>query len=199
VIPNEGPGPGPIQLALPVDSDACGPGRHSFVLRGDAATSRPICRTCSGSELNWERLWRRDPADQDYLFQALKQEAVRLDWWTRDVDQAAMRHALRKGASGIEAAAERRLWVSVGHVIREGRGAGRPYRDGYQTPYGGNIIYYAQHAVACCCRRCMRCWHGVPYGRDLTARELGYFTRMIVTYIAARVPSLATTGDVLVR
>ena len=63
--------------------------------------------------------------------------------------------------------AERRLRQSVSKVYGPGPNA-RPFRDGYQTPTHGDIVFYAQHALACCCRLCIRYWHGVPYGRVRT-------------------------------
>lgn len=73
-------------------------------------------------------------------------------------------------------------------------GSSRPYRDGFQTPYFGNSIFYAQHALACCCRKCMQYWHGVPYGINLDHNGLEYFTQLVMMYLKARLPEVETKG-----
>ena len=69
----------------------------------------------------------------------------------------------------------------------------QPYRDGYQTPYEGNIVYYAQHALAVCCRRCMEDWYGIPNGRDLSDSEIKWFTELVMRYIRHRLNELRNT------
>jgi Domain of unknown function (DUF4186) len=196
--------PNPLR-PVPVDTITCEGGMHSFALPRKTRASMalgsdlPTCRRCDASPIDWRRVWRRDPADAEYLVAALKLEDVRLGWWIRPLDQAATRHALVKGLDGISKAADRRLASSVGRVLTQGRGAGRPYRDGQQTPYQGNAIFYAQHALACCCRRCMRYWHGIPHGRDLTQAELAYFSELVLIYVAARLPEITETGEPSLR
>jgi len=46
-----------------------------------------------------------------------------------------------------------------------------PVNDGKQTPMRGHPVFKAMHATACCCRGCLRKWHGVPLGRALSERE----------------------------
>lgn len=43
--------------------------------------------------------------------------------------------------------------------------------DGRQTPMRGHPVFVAQHACACCCRRCLFKWHGVPMGIELTEKQ----------------------------
>jgi hypothetical protein len=65
-----------------------------------------------------------------------------------------------------------------------------PPRDGRQTPLQGNAIYYAQHATACCCRKCLEYWHAIPQGRPLTDKELEYCVALIELYLKERLPEL---------
>lgn len=67
--------------------------------------------------------------------------------------------------------------------------------DGRQTPREGNIVYYAQHALACCCRTCLEYWHGIPKTAELTSGDIDYFTNLIMLYIGERLPNLAQTGE----
>jgi uncharacterized protein DUF4186 len=35
----------------------------------------------------------------------------------------------------------------------------------------GHPVFFAQHATACCCRRCLEKWHGIARGHELTPQE----------------------------
>lgn len=84
-------------------------------------------------------------------------------------------------------AAEKRLRKYVGPE--------NPSFDGRQTPKSGNIIFYAQHATAACCRACVEQWHGFPKGRDLTDDEIAYLTELVFRYIVERLPDLTEEGE----
>ena len=58
-----------------------------------------------------------------------------------------------------------------------------PVNDGKQTPMRGHPVFIAQHATACCCRSCLRKWHRIPVGRELTADEQSYVTDVIMEWI----------------
>jgi hypothetical protein len=51
--------------------------------------------------------------------------------------------------------------------------------DGKQTPWRGHPIFIAQHATATCCRGCVRKWHGIEKGREMTAEELDHLLAVI--------------------
>jgi hypothetical protein len=91
----------------------------------------------------------------------------------------------------LKEAATQRLHSSVAKA--------EPIRDGLQTPMSGNILYYAQHATACCCRSCMEYWHNVPKGRQLTESELSYFTELMMRFVAERMPKLAKEPESIPR
>ena len=40
--------------------------------------------------------------------------------------------------------------------------------DGKQTPMKGHSVFIAQHATATCCRECIRKWHKMKPGVELT-------------------------------
>ena len=81
-----------------------------------------------------------------------------------------------------EIEAEKRIGKSVG--------ASKNPREGKQTPYEGNILYYAQHAVAACCRKCIEYWHGIESGRALADEEVGYLSSLVILFINRRLPDL---------
>lgn len=144
------------------------------------------CRTCGVDLVDWGRIYKRDVADAEYTFRTLQYELIRHHYWHVPIDQRAVNYALRKGKLGLRFAAERRLWQAVG--------SGQPFHDGIQTPRAGNILYYAQHATATCCRRCIEAWHGVPIGRQLTQEEVSYFADLMMLYVDSRLLDLGDQG-----
>jgi len=145
------------------------------------------CRYCDADVVDWTRLHKRVIHDIAYTFEALKQEYVRLKMWRQPVDQKGVNHARRKGFNGLREATFRR--------IRRCMGSPNPPFDGRQTPRSGNAIYYAQHATATCCRKCMEYWHGIPPDRDLTDEQVDYFTELVMEYIRRRLPFLTHDGE----
>lgn len=56
--------------------------------------------------------------------------------------------------------------------------------DGKQTPMKGHPVFIAQHATACCCRKCLYKWHHFPRGEALDAVQQDYLVNLIMTWIA---------------
>jgi len=154
---------------------------------------RGRCRACGAELINWGRVHKRDPADATYTFAALKYELIRHHFWHVEIDYKAVNHARRKGKMGLQAAAEKRIRKSVGPA--------EPPFDGRQTPRegSGNIIYYAQHATASCCRKCIEEWHGIPSGQELTEDEISYLTALAMLYVDERLPTLPLCGEKVPR
>jgi hypothetical protein len=152
---------------------------HSRKMKAD---ERGHCRYCGADLVNWDRVHARDPSDTAHTFEALRQEFIRHHFWHKPIDERAELHARRKGRVNLREAAASRISSSVGHAM--------PARDGQQTPLSGNVLYYAQHATACCCRTCMEYWHAIPKGRELTAAEIQYFVDLIMRFVGDRMPHL---------
>ena len=57
--------------------------------------------------------------------------------------------------------------------------------DGRQTPMRGHPVFIAQHATACCCRGCLRKWHGIPEGRALSDEEISAIAALLLGWIRA--------------
>ncbi len=55
--------------------------------------------------------------------------------------------------------------------------------DGKQTPMKGHPVFIAQHATACCCRKCINKWHKIPYDRALSEKEQKYLVNIIMQWI----------------
>jgi hypothetical protein len=144
------------------------------------------CRDCGAKLVDWSRVRKLDLSDVAYTFSMLKYELIRHHFWHIEFDQKAINHANRKGKKGMGIAAEKRIRRSVGPA--------EPAFDGRQTPKSGNIICYAQHATATCCRKCIQEWYGIKLGVALTEQQIAYFTSLIMLFIEDRMPQLREEG-----
>ena len=55
--------------------------------------------------------------------------------------------------------------------------------DGKQTPTKGHPVFIAQHATATCCRECIRKWHTMQPGRELSQVQQEYLVDVIMIWI----------------
>ena len=55
--------------------------------------------------------------------------------------------------------------------------------DGKQTPMSGHPVFKAQHATATCCRECIRKWHKMQPGKELSQVQQEYLVDVIMTWI----------------
>jgi len=140
------------------------------------------CRACGADLVDWDRVHKRDFSDVTYTFEALQQELIRHHHFHKRIDDKAVRYARRKGRT--------LLMDAVRHRLEKYLAPASPPRDGYQTPFDGNPIYYAQHATACCCRTCLAYWHDIPKGRPLTEEEMDYCVELVELYFEQRLPQL---------
>jgi len=172
------------KLAISCTSTNCDEDLHCFrstrKLR-DAGLDG-ACRNCHAQLIDWPRVHERKLTDADHTFAELRLELIRHHFWHIEIDETAKNHALRKGRIALLGQAAQRIAKSVG--------VESPFRDGQQTPFSGNAIYYAQHATASCCRTCIEYWHNIPKGRALTNDEQEYLTKLVTLYIADRLPDL---------
>jgi Domain of unknown function (DUF4186) len=173
----------PEPLKVRCTSADCDSNLHCFrKSREMVDNDRGKCRYCLADLVDWARVRRRNIDDANFTFKELKNEMIRHYFWHREIDEKAINHALRKGRTLLSAASRKRIVQSVG--------GSKPFHDGFQTPYSNNVIYYAQHAVAACCRKCIEYWHGIPQGRVLRDRELNYLHALVNLYIKERMPDL---------
>lgn len=55
--------------------------------------------------------------------------------------------------------------------------------DGKQTPMRGHPVFVAQHACACCCRKCLNKWYKVPIGTPLTEKQQERIVNLLMSWI----------------
>ncbi|BAZ03103.1 hypothetical protein NIES37_71160 (plasmid) [Tolypothrix tenuis PCC 7101] len=184
-------------LKISCTSSDCDNGLHCFKNSQKKKVADQIgqCHSCGADLVDWSRVQKRDLSDVNYTFAALKRELIRHYFWHVEISQKAINHARRKGKSGMRDAVEKRIRKSVGSA--------EPAYDGRQTPGAdsdkANAIHYAQHATACCCRKCIEYWHNIPLGRELTEEEIGYFSDLVMLYINERLPFLTENGEEVPR
>lgn len=140
------------------------------------------CRHCGKDLVDFPRVQARDVGDVAHTFESLSREWIRHMLWHLPFDQRALNHARRKGRRQLFDDIEKRLRQSVGKT--------RHPREGRQTPFEGNVIFYAQHSVAACCRKCIEYWHGIAMGAPLENEHVGYLKELIVQYVEQRFPDL---------
>lgn len=179
-------------LDIKCTSNDCAQGLHCFI-----ATKKMLerneggkCRACGADLVDWHRVHEKDLADASHTIEMLQNELIRHHFWHVEIDERAINHARRKGKAGMRTAAEQRIRSSV---------AVKNSFDGRQTPKEGNALYYAQHATASCCRKCIEEWHGISQDRPLTEAEITYLAELCVLYVDQRLPELSERGEKVPR
>ena len=132
-----------------------------------------------------------DLDDVEHTFEELRRELIRHHFFHVDIDEKARNHARRKGRRALREDAYSRLLRYVGREPDA--------YDGRQTPFEGNVIYYAQHATASCCRKCIEYWHGFPAEGELTTVQLEYLYQLVDRFIEERLPELGDDPEVVPR
>ncbi|MCJ2075984.1 DUF4186 domain-containing protein [Methylobacterium sp. E-016] len=141
------------------------------------------CRSCGEpGPFSIERITCRDIDDVGYTFPAMRHEMIRETYWSKPFDEKALARFRKKGRDGLLQWIPNRVRSSIGRAANG--------FDGRQTGLEGNVVYYAQHATATCCRKCVSYWHGIPADRDLTPEEAQYCEALIVAYLDARWSSI---------
>jgi hypothetical protein len=173
----------PPPLKISCTSTDCSNNLHCFKAhRKMAAEDHGKCRQCGADLVDWTRVHLRNIRDASHTFTSLKHELIRHHFFHEIIDEGAVAHARRKGRIKLHLAVRSRLQKYLAPAA--------PPRDGRQTPLQGNAIYYAQHATACCCRKCLEYWHAIPQGRPLTEKEFEYCAALIELYLKERLPNL---------
>ena len=55
--------------------------------------------------------------------------------------------------------------------------------DGKQTPMKGHPVFIAQHATACCCRKCLNKWYKVPKNIELSLIQQQKIVNLLMIWI----------------
>lgn len=144
------------------------------------------CRECGADLVDWERVHRLDLSDAEFVIQSLEYELIRHQFWHVSLDERAINYARRKGWIRLRSAVENRLRKSVGVQTAF---------DGRQTPKERNPIFYAQHATATCCRKCIEEWWAIPQEQRLTDQQILFMTDLCMLYLRQQLPLVTEFGE----
>jgi hypothetical protein len=166
-------------LRVTCGTSNCTSGLHSYKPpKGAKDVSKCSCKDCGASPVDWGRVRGRVLEDIEHTFSALQTEYIRHDFFNRPFDERALTRARKEGPEALYSTIKGRLEKSVGKA--------KQFRDGIQTPFVGKVVHYAQHATATCCRKCMRIWHGIEPGQQLTDEQTDYCVALISAYLKQR-------------
>ncbi len=180
----------PVQSLTPLDitcgSTKCDSKLHCFSLKKSSIRKfgkKGVCRECGTDLIDWSRLHKRDIKDVKFIFSQMRNELIRHVFWHTEIDDGARDDALIEGIDKLEIRAKKVLKSKVGKL--------NSFWDGRQTPMGnGDIINYAQHATATCCRKCIEIWHNIPPEEQLSDEQLDFFKELVILYAKERIPEL---------
>jgi len=141
-----------------------------------------VCYECGNDSIDWDRMYQNDIKDSKFIFKSLSKEFIREVFSKMKIDQFAIENSLKKNKRELRTEAKKLLKMRIGKLTDW---------DGQQTPLGKeNIINYAQHATATCCRKCLASWHNIPKEQELTETQLEFCTNLVMKFIEERVVDL---------
>jgi exodeoxyribonuclease V alpha subunit len=104
------------------------------------------------------------------------------------LNRSKFRSRFKLGKPEIEYLQSRGMDIVQTHAfdfIRQRLAPSMPRNDGKQTPMKGHPVFIAQHATGTCCRTCLRKWHGIQEGTELTDRQIQYVVSILMRWILA--------------
>ena len=102
------------------------------------------------------------------------------------LERSSFRSSFRLKEKDKEYIREKGLRVSRGHAedfISARLAPAYIPNDGKQTPTRGHPVFIAQHATACCCRKCLNKWYKVPMGVELSKERQEKIVNLIMGWI----------------
>lgn len=144
----------------------CENGKHYFIFDGHTR-----CQFCGYAFSHSETM--KEKPDFITIKNVMRESMWNDEWLHVELDNVAKSKLGKVSKREIK----RILVKSIG-VCRD--------NDGRQTPYYGNPVYYAQHGLGCCCRKCLEKFYGISRNTLLSDDGLEYFTNLIIAFLAER-------------
>ena len=139
---------------------------------------RGVCRKCGDDSVNVAIPRNKGDSDLEDIFRELDREFIRHTYFNKPIDKDAARRIKKRG---VQATRE-----EVGPLLAKKIGREPNAFDGRQTPLAGNIINYAQHATATCCRKCAYYWYAIPKTGELSSEDLAFCESLVQAYLDQR-------------
>ena len=173
-------------LNITCGSTKCEDNLHCFKTSERAAKkfgNHGVCKECGTSLIDWKRVHQNNIKDANFIFKSMKNELIRHVFWHTPIEKKAIEIALQSGKNDLRIHSKKLLKSKIG--------SSHNAWDGRQTPMTGNeIVNYAQHATATCCRKCLEYWHNIKTENELTDEQLQFCSDLVMLYIDERVPNL---------
>src|SRR6185437_3545406 len=167
----------------------CNDGYHCYSQKKTSLRkfgSERVCKECGADLIDWKRVHRNNLKDSDFIFEQLQSEVIRHVFWHTAIEDDALLKAFVHGKKKTKDRARKMIKSRIGKLNAW---------DGRQTPMGADeLINYAQHANATCCRKCLEAWHGIKMEEELTEKQIEFCADLIMKYIEKKVPSLKDDG-----
>jgi hypothetical protein len=182
--------PSPLPEIVKCTDTKCSEGLHCFrVIRKKPRI--PLiggsCHSCNAEIVDWDLVYARDIDNVHMLQKFLNQEYVRNVFWNVPLIKKVKIYTLENGFTGMEKKIQKRLETKLPPKMSN------PY-DGRQTSMEKHdIINFAQHATATCCRSCIKYWHDIPVDKTLSSSELDYLRSVAMNYVQTRVPNVVNS------
>lgn len=156
------------------DKHAYRPGRGEW----KELSAQPACQGCGDTSVDMSIPRTRDLGAREAIFRELGREFIRDHYLDKPLDERARRLIRRYGMDGIRARVSRRLVSAIGREPSNW--------DGRQTKFGGNVLFYAQHATATCCRKCAWYWYGISRDDDMSEADMTFCVGLVQAYLDRR-------------
>lgn len=142
------------------------------------------CVGCGVNMIDWKRIDKKNLDDSEYLFSSLKLELSRKVFWEKPFDDKAIKKVGNKTFSELK--------MDVENILRKKliSSTKKQFRDGIQTKEEGNVIFYAQHATATCCRKCLEEWYDIDRNKKLDENNLKFLIEIVMIYLKKRLAHL---------
>ncbi len=169
------------EVKISCTSKDCENGKHLFRPKPGKwkkLEEQGVCQGCGDTSVDMSITRARDLTNRKAIFEELGREFIRDHYLNKTLDERARRLIRRYGMQGTRERAISRLNSAIGKEPTEW--------DGQQTKYEGNVLYYAQHATATCCRACAYYWYGIPRDGKMSKEDMAFCHGLVQAYLDRR-------------
>ena len=139
---------------------------------------QPSCQGCGDTSVDMSITRARNIDEPEAIFKELGREFIRDHYLKKPFDKKAKKLIRRYGVEGTRDHVASRLKSAIGRKPTDW--------DGRQTKYLGNVLFYAQHATATCCRKCTYYWYGIQREEVMSEKDMEFCVALVQSYIDRR-------------
>ena len=150
-----------------------------------------------GEAGRYTQLGKTPHASAEYVDEASHAEWLKKDLFER-IAKSSFRSRFYLNEQQREYVAEKgmdRIREHATDIVTKRLAPAEPLNDGKQTPMKGHPVFIGQHATGTCCRGCLKKWHGIEKGRELTVEEIEYIVDMLMGWIGRELNGYQPKAD----